>query len=504
MSGGGLSIAWEPPGPVSQRFMQSRMPVQILNGPIGSGKTTTALMKGLRLASEQWPSRLHKARNQHGELVPVRQFRLCVVRDTYRQLWRSTLKSWFERVPREVGDFTGAENAPAAHRITFGLSDGTVVDFQVDFVAIGENSAEEVLRGYEPTAFYLNEADTLSEDVFTYAAGRTGRYPSVADCGSRWHGVYMDCNAPELNNWLYRAFFKRSPEDLRADDTELFRMPGARSPGAENLKNLTPGYYEGQARINRTKTWYIARMIDNIPGFSRDGKPVYLQEFNDALHVRDGLDFITGIKLQLGLDAGLNPACLAGQRMPNGQWRILREFVGETGTGAVRFGEGLARWLRETFPEARDIEGWADPSAAYGADKKAGEKSWIEIVAAKTGVRIRPAPTNKLIPRLDAMRMPLNRLVDGEPGLLLDSRCVVMREGFNATYRYKKAKPNEDVYHDEPEKNDASHIHDAGQYLVSGGGEHQAVYERVEDRHRTQRMPQHVNDWNPFDPGAAL
>jgi hypothetical protein len=183
--------------------MRSMKSTIILNGPIGSGKTTTCFMKAIRLAAAQMPSTRDRRR----------KFKLCVVRDTYRQLWKTTLPSWFKRVPRAIGEFTGAENAPATHKIEFRLEDGTSVDLQVDFVAIGENSVEDVLRGYEPTAFYLNEADLLAREVYTYARGRVGRYPDMSEGGPTWYGILMDCNAPELTSWLYLDMFRSTPAE---------------------------------------------------------------------------------------------------------------------------------------------------------------------------------------------------------------------------------------------------------------------------------------------------
>lgn len=495
-----LHLGWDAPGPISQRFMDDRSDAAFLNGPIGSGKTTTCIHKSIKLASEQRPATRARARNASGQLVPVRMFKLCCVVATYRQMWRALMPSWFRRIPKDAGDFGGAENAPCSHRVAFQLADGTIVDFYTDFVAIGENAVEDTLRGYEPTMFYLFESDLLSEEVFTYAAGRTGRYPPLDEGGSTWHGIIGDLNAPELHNWTFKRLFDRKPEDLKAEGVSLYRLPDGLSPQAENLHNLQGGaeYYRRQARLNATKPWYIARMIRNKPGFSREGKPVYLDEFNDALHVRSRLDFVPGIALQVGLDAGLNPAAIFGQRMPNGQWRILGELVGATGTGARRFAQALAKTLKEKFQEARTIKAWADPSAAYGADKQAGEQSWIEIVAAEAGITVEAAPTNKLIPRLEAVRLPLTRLIDTEPGLLLSDACLVLRQGFNATYRYRKVKPNEEVYAEEPEKNEASHPHDALQYLLSGGGEHFEVLDRKDRRARGRDQRAHQHEWDPF------
>jgi hypothetical protein len=133
---------------------------------------------------------------------------------------------------QNAGDWTGAENGPAKHVFTFGLPDGTLVDFQIDFIAIGENAAEDVMRGYEPTAFFLNELDLLAEDVLTFARGRVGRYPDMEEGGPSWHGILADCNAPERTSWLYQNIFQKEAE---LPDVLLLRQPsGAVAAGGKS------------------------------------------------------------------------------------------------------------------------------------------------------------------------------------------------------------------------------------------------------------------------------
>ncbi len=492
---GALTLVWEAPGPVAARFMASPAWVQILNGPIGSGKTTAVFTKALRLAMAQRRS------SRDG----VRKFKLVVVRDTYRQLWKTTLPTWFQKVPRDFGTFTGAENAPARHLLDIRLpADQSRLELIVDFVAIGDAAAEDVLRGYEPTAAYLNEADLLGRDVLEYVRGRVGRYPIMAEGGPSWSGVLADCNAPELHSWLYEDVFAQPPTVLAKRGIELFRQPSGLSGEAENLKNLPAGYYERQAE--GASAWYVARMIENKPGYSRAGKPVY-PEFSDPLHVAAReLEAMAGVPLDIGLDAGLNPAAAFAQHMPDGQWRVLDELVGETGTGAARFARLLAQRLRERFSAIRTLRAWADPSAAFGADKQAGERSWIEIVEAESGVRVRAAPTNRLIPRLEAVRRPLARLIDGRPGLVLSPCCVTLRTGFNSGYRYRKMAVAEERYDEVPEKNAYSHPHDALQYALGAGGEDQEIRDRKDRRFRLMHAAgapgAHVHEWDPFS-GAS-
>lgn len=502
-----VDIRYTPPGPVAAAFMSSTAMLQIINGPIGSGKTTACLIKAIRLAMNQQPSK-GKTMLINNVERPVREFKIAIIRDTYRQLWRSTIPSWNKRVPQTVGEWSGTKDGPAVHRVPFVLADGSVVDFIAEFGALGDNDIEEFMRGYEPTAWYLNEADLLAKEVLTFGIGRAGRYPDMSVGGPSWYGILMDCNAPTLNNWLYERFFKKPVQSIEIelpDDTkvtwtaELYRQPGGRSPGAENLENLAKGYY--QLQCVDQEAWYIARMIDNKPGYSRAGRPIY-EDFNDILHVSpEDLRPLEHIGLGIGIDAGGSPAAVFSQRLPNGVRHVLDELVTEQGTGPIRFGEMVAQRLQERFPNFTPnmIRAWADPSAVYGADKERGEEDWTQIVSAHAGITIQPAPTNTPSVRWEAVRKGLMQLIDGKPAFVLSPRCVVLREGFNSGYRFRKLNiPGEERYSEEADKNQYSHPHDALQYECCGNGEYFAVMEREHHRFSAAAGGDHQTDWDPL------
>ena len=177
-----------------------------------------------------------------------------------------------------------------------------------DFVAMGEHRAEDVLRGYQPTMFYLNEGDLLAEEVLTFARGRAGRFSRMADGGPSWHGVIMDMNAPDEDSWAYDKLILNRPRGY-----EHFVQPSGFSPKAENQKNLPPGYY--QRASQGEPDWYVDRMLRNKSGFSRKGKPVW-PEYNEELHVaRAPLEPVRGRSLLVGVDAGGTPAAGFWQRM---------------------------------------------------------------------------------------------------------------------------------------------------------------------------------------------
>ena len=93
-------------------------------GPIGSGKTSTVLMKFMALAQRQKPS------TRDG----IRKFKFCVVRDTYRQLWRTTIPTWNTWMPQSVGTWQGAKDSPVIHTIRMNLADGTVCEVIAEFI----------------------------------------------------------------------------------------------------------------------------------------------------------------------------------------------------------------------------------------------------------------------------------------------------------------------------------------------------------------------------------
>lgn len=508
-----IDLSWEPPGPISQRFMGSRARVQIINGPVGSGKTTSCFMKAVRLAMMQAPTPGYASPRAALRGKPIRQFKLTVMRDDYRQLWRSTVPSWNSRFPQSFGKWSGAINAPARHELDFVLDDGTAVEFIAEFVALGDNDVEEFMRGYEPTAFYLNELDLLAREVLAQARFRWGRYPRTiaGQFEPTWYGCLADCNAPIIDSWLYNDIFLDSPADV-----ELFRLPGAFDPGAENLQNLPRDYYQGH--IAGADQYLIRRMVHNQPAPSRSGKPVH-EDFNDFLHVAPReLEPIPGLPLYIGFDAGLDPCAAIGQKLGNGHWHIIDELVTPHGTGAVHFARLLNEHLAERYPgwhalpgmEERPawsprerpamIRAWCDPAATYGGDEQSAadaDRTWCELVAYHTGIRITPAPTNNTTERRAGLQRVLTLITDRKPAFQLSPRCKMIRAGLAGQFRYRRMQiAREERYADEVDKNAHSHPCEALEYLMLGGGEGAEVHERRQRGWDVRNLPREAaDDW---------
>ena len=136
---------------------------------------------------------------------------------------------------------------------------------------------------------------------------------------------------------------------------------------------------------------------------------------------------------------------------------------------------------------------FGDPSGAFRKDSDADTS--FQILKSE-GLFARPAPTNNIVPRLESVREPLKRLVDGKPAFNLDKSCNVLRKGFNGGYKYKEVSySGEKRLALEPDKNQYSHPHDALQYMMMGGGEYKVVRGQNKGTLRTYTMK---NNWSVF------
>lgn len=423
-----MRLAYKPPGSISAAFMVDRSPVMAIMGPVGSGKTSTCVMKILTMASEQ----------RRSPIDGVRYSKWMVVRDTYRNLNRTTVKSWKAWLPKGAGQWTGGGNDPAVFKLRAKLPDGSIMDLEVEFVALGDNAIEDVARGWEGTGIWLNEADLLPADVLPYLFGRCGRYPSKAHGGPSWYGAILDYNAPDVENYCYKLFEEDCPVGY-----VLYKQPGGREPDAENTGNLPDGYYDNQVTMltAQGRGDLVRRLVDNLYGFTRDGKPVY-PEYRDNLHCagRD-LMAVEGLPIKISADQGLHPAAILRQTMPSGQKRILEEFYCDT--GAKGLAAEVLRVMGERYPGFRLVGGRCDPAgeARDGNDAESWLDAFNRFLGLQGAGRIRAAGTNKPDKCTSAARVHFTELVgDGQPRVLISSRCKVLRKGLNSTYCYKRKK----------------------------------------------------------------
>jgi hypothetical protein len=184
------------------------------------------------------------------------------------------------------------------------------------------------------------------------------------------------------------------------------------------------------------------------------------------------------LPLLFGVDFGLTPAAVIGQRLADGRWVVLDEVVTDD-LGTQRFAELLSAHVATNYPHMK-CEGWGDPAGT--ARVQTDERTCLDVLRANTGWRWHAAPDNALALRLDSVKATLNRMVDGRPGFLLSPKCAVLRKGFNGGYCYRLMRTGAGIaYAESPAKNAYSHPHDALQYLMSGGGEASVLLRRRDD-----------------------
>lgn len=467
-----IVVKYEPGGPTVADFHRSGAFVRGLMGPIGSSKSTACVMEILRRSMEQAPSVNGK-----------RKTRWAVIRNSYPELKTTTLKTWGQWCPSHFGKLT--MDSPIRHYL-----DNGEIEMEILFLALDRPEDVKKLLSLELTGAWVNEAREIPKAIIDGLTGRVGRYPSVADGGCTWSGIIMDTNPPDDQSWWYKFAEEETPEGW-----QFFSQPSGRSPEAENIKNLIPGYYK-RIIAGKDPDW-IKVYADGEYGYLIEGKPVYTM-FRDRVHVPENvIEAVPHLPLLIGVDFGLTPSAIIAQKLANGRWLILDEVVTED-CGTIRFAETLVKHVAEHFPGFRVDHGWGDPAGL--AKGQNDEKSAISILKTNTPWKWDAAPTNTFLVRKECVVGALNRLVDGEPGLTCSKKCRILRKGFSSGYHYKLLVSGDGTQtHETPAKNRYSHPHDALQYLLLGGGEHNVVMGKAARAKDSRSKMAEGHDYSPIN-----
>lgn len=482
-------------GPVSDAFILSRGSRDLLNGPVGSGKTTACIKRALK-AAVMTPPLLSTG---------VRHYRLAIWRETYQQLWGTTIKSWQKILnpDRGVGEWVGASPRSALHRITFEDAFGPI-QFEALFLAFGPDADPDDLGGTEYTDAMLNEKDKLREALYVNLARSVGRYPSRGEIGlpdhpGLIHGrIFGDCNAPSPESWVYRDWWSlKKPPGYR-----LFRQPGGQHPDAENLKAVGRQYYAQQIEANAHRAWWIKIKIDNEPGFNREMATVY-PKFSDARMVSQiELSVFPVVPVIIACDGGNTPAAALLQEGSDGQIRVLAEVVLERGDEF-----DLARGLKAVIasPRFKGCEFYltSDPALWAGDDTTNG--SFMTRLGKEVGLKPhkpRLSNNNDTELRHAAIRKAIETNLSGDrPGFIVDGvHCPVIRRGLNGTFRYHVDQQTGE--RGKIAKTPDSHVCEALEYAAGETGtsaarQRQSVQEA--ERKRRRQTARDSGRYSPFN-----
>lgn len=471
-----LNVKFTPSGATLERYLASRARRRFIFGPLGSGKTFTCAFDALRCARDQAP-----------DAQGLRRTEGLVTRTTMPELKTTALKDWLElldgKFRGELGEMTWGP--PPIYRLRFALPDKTRVESNVTFLGLDDPDGIDRIRGMPLTWAWINEAREMPYGVVSMIFGRCGRFPRIADGGPTWSGTFGDTNMPDQEHWLYRFAEEEHPQGW-----EFFRQPGGvvkrdghwvPNPSAENLENLPANYYTDQL-AGASEDWIRVYLAAEY-GYVHDGKPIY-PEYVDAQHCRE-FEIVRTLGLYIGFDFGLTPAALFGQCLPNGAWRWHSEIVTED-TGYVAFARLVKRALTERYPGMTISAITGDPSGDARQPGDEDARTVFQILAAN-GVNAEPASTNDPVKRREAVAGALGRFIDGSPGLLIHPQCKITRKAMAGAYCYRRLRVGgSERYRDVPDKNMYSHVAEAGQYLMLGGGEGKRIVARERSAPRAQ------------------
>ena len=464
--------------PTLAEFHADNSLVRGVRGPVGSGKSTAMCMEIL--------ARAMRERVYHGERVS----KWAVIRNTYPELRSTTIATWTQWVSPQFARITYGAPITCHLRCNHPFGDGTIVDLTILFLALNRPQDTHKLLSLEVTGIWLNEARELPLAVLRHCIRRSGRWPPPEPSGGPlWSGVIMDTNPCNTRHWWYQQaeivkpdnwrFWHQPPALVRREDGKY-----AANPSAENVQHHTLGYSYWMRQIPGFTADEIAVYVMGQYGSTFDGRPVYEHAYCDDRHTAERpLGLYKGLPLYLSWDFGLSPACIAGQVSPMGQLRIIREWIGED-IALQQFVTTMVRPALDNEFRGLSIESVGDPAGNQRA--QTDEVTPFQVLA-RHGLRTVAAPTNDFLPRRESVMDYLHRSCgEGDPALLLDPSCTMLREGFLGGYQYARIQvAGEERYRDVPKKDRFSHCIAHGQMVETLRGSVPVEDVRTDDEVRT-------------------
>lgn len=425
-------------------FIQSEAFVSLVSGPVGSGKSSAAMLKIAYHAKRMRPS-------PDG----IRRSRAVVVRNTNQMLTDATIPTFMTWFPE------GAAGTFARTDKKFFLRFDDVL-CEVLFRGLDDANDVRRLLSLECSFGILDEFREIHPDIFNALQGRVGRYPSMAnggcvtDDGTPNHHIWGATNAPDADTF-WEQYMTEPPSTA-----EIFMQPSALSPEADWKDNLIDGYYETLAE-GKTEDW-VDVYIHNKFGRSLSGLPVYGKSFTPDFHVaKDSLRPINSPEhpIIIGVDFGRTPAAVFKQRDARGRVLTLGELTSENMGIETFIRTKLTPYVANNFPGYTVL---CAPDPAGYAKTQLNEMTLVDALKAAGFKCVKP-PSNKPELRIQAVERLLSQQLEGKAMYLVDPRCTMLIKGFRSGYRYKVKKTGE--IDDSPDKNEYSHVHDANQYADS-------------------------------------
>lgn len=436
-------VDYNPP-PSLVPFLTCESFISLISGPVGSGKSSAAMIKIAYHAKKMRPGK-----------DGIRRSRAVIVRNTNQMLTDATIPTFMTWFPEGVaGSFARTNKV-----FTLKFDD---VECEVLFRGLDDANDVRRLLSLECSFGILDEYREIHPDIFNALQGRVGRFPSVAkggcvtDDGTPNAHIWGATNAPDSDTF-WEQYMSEPPETAK-----IYMQPDALSDEADWKHNLIEGYYEKLAE-GKTEDW-VDVYIRNKFGRSLAGTPVYERDFVEDFHVAK--QELTPVPLPeypiiVGIDFGRTPCAIFKQRDPRGRVLTISEITSEN--------MGIETFIRTMLNPhvANHYAGYeliCAPDPAGFMKQQLNEMTLVDALRAAGYQCVKP-PSNKPEYRISAVSRLLSQQLDGEAMYLIDPRCTMLIRGFRHGYRYKKKRSGE--LEDKPDKNEYSHIHDANQYADS-------------------------------------
>lgn len=463
--------------PTIKTFNKDLSFITALMGPFGSGKSSGCVIKLVErsMAQEPGPDGVIRAR-------------WAVVRNSYPQLRDTTIPTALEWIG-DFGDYKVSDYDFVMDKLRG--PKGEPMEIKFHFRPLDKPQDIKNLLSLELTGAWFNEVREIPKKIVDAMRGRVGRYPKMdlehGFHGATWSGIIMDTNPPDTDHWFYKLFEVDRPhfcvscrdpqggvvlfvdgkcpkcgKDVGIPFVSLHRQPSGRGINAENLQHLPIGYYANLA-AGMDKD-FIRVYVDGDYGYVSDGKPVYSM-FDDDKHIaKQILRADIRYPLIIAFDnTGRDQAALICQYFPDGQFRVLHEFiVTDIGTRT------LVREIVKPFVIANyagaSLILTGDPAGVRKSDTD--DRDTFQEIWDAFGVEPTPARSNALAPRLNSVETLLKRYLGKDRwGMSISPACPILIKGFRGEYRMRRLQVvGQERFTDKPEKNLVSHGHDALQY----------------------------------------
>ena len=467
-------------------FQKPSPSLQVIQGPVGSGKTTACAACMLTSPSLQQPGR-----------DGIIRVKWAVIRNTLVDLKETSIPSVLELIPDSPDKlvmgcrpmFWGpVRMSSPARQVAVNHADSPTAIIETLFFGLDDEASMARLDGMLLTYGWLNEVRHIDPRALHRLRQRLGRYPTRATGALPKHfKMIADTNAAAPDHWVsVQSGQSPMPEHVspdqrkiydKPDTTEFYLQPpgmfeektaGGRvvgyrlNPDADNIENLPVGYYEGIVSENTIPE--INRMVLNRPAHAQKGAAVY-PNFSEDYHVsKVRLEVDRSIKLVCGIDFGNTPAATLSQRLAWGQVRTLSELVTQN-VAAIDFAPMLLHWINsdEDFRQC-EIEFVGDPSGA--TKSQTDGRSPFQILRA-ADIPVQPCWTNDLETRRSAVSRLLSSNLKGDPLYVVDGkRCPTLVAGLAGRYHYPTMGGSVERLGDTPVKNYYSHVCEANEYGI--------------------------------------